>query len=80
VARVLARARALGAARVVVTSKDAVKLEVVDLGGQSLAQLEGAAPSPPAPWSTLEIAVTLDPPSATGDIVAPLLRAGAPRA
>jgi hypothetical protein len=90
VARVALRARDLGAARVVVTSKDAVKLEAVDLGGQTLAQLEAMArggprgPAPPSPWWTLEIAVTLDPPTATGDIIQPLLRAprtstGAPR-
>lgn len=86
VVRVLRRARELGAGRVVVTSKDAVKLEALDLGGLSLAELEGGAhATPPASWSTLEIAVTLDPPSATGDIIQPLLRAqlpstGVPRA
>lgn len=66
VARVAEQARALGAARVVVTSKDAVKLEAV----------AGEAGSPP--WSTLEIAVALDPPSATGDIIQPLLTGGPP--
>ncbi|MCO5171539.1 MAG: tetraacyldisaccharide 4'-kinase [Planctomycetes bacterium] len=64
VARLEALARELGAARIVTTAKDAVKLEAL------------VAPHGPVPWATLEVAAELDPPATTAEVLDRALGAG----